>query len=191
VVDSLPVLPVLGEPFIAEFANSRYSGSIGVVDVFDRSAWAIEWFATAPCAKEINAPVVFSSIELARLRRLRDALRTLLGSDSDLDAAVDVVNATAMRARPTRILEHSPTGFRVVVEPATAPFDSLLSTIAGEVLDAVERGDLDRVRPCRRPACTLYFVASHHRRRYCNSRCANAHRQSRYHQRLRERAADR
>ena len=183
----IPDLPILGEPLIAEFANTLYIDHKERIDVLDHPAWIAAWLQQAPCAAALGAPRRFASAEGERLRLLRDAIRGLLlskrGEESTVDVAV--INDAARAGHSRRVLERRRRGgVGVVAESVARPFEVFLSAIATSVIDAVEYGDLDLIKVCSRPECNMFYFRNHHRRRYCNERCANADRQARYNRRL-------
>ena len=49
----VPDLPILGEPLIAEFANTLYIDDTARLDVLDRPAWIAAWIRKAPCAADL------------------------------------------------------------------------------------------------------------------------------------------
>ena len=184
-----PELPILGEPLIPEFANTLYRGEDVQFDVFDRPSWASTWMGSAPCALQRAAPRRVTTNDLVRFRRLRDAVRVvLLGRRTDdRVGAIAVINLAARLATPQRELVLSRGGKIAVKDGSNASrVDIFLASIARQVFDAVEHGDLELIRVCDRPGCNMFYFRDHHRRRYCNQRCANTDRQARYNRRLHE-----
>ena len=190
--NQIPDLPILGEPLIPEFANTLYVDRLVRVDVLDHPAWISAWLQKAPCVAGLGAPRRIRTEDADRLRLLRDALRGLLtrSSGEDCTAEVSVINDAAHPAAHQRLLTLTPAGeFGVVTRTDARGVQRLVATIASHVIDAVECGQLDLNQQCGRPGCNLFYFRDHHRRRYCNSRCANADRQARYHRRLGGRSA--
>jgi CGNR zinc finger len=101
--------------------------------------------------------------------------------------AIDIINGAAY-STAQRLLTVTTAGELAVADSACpSGIDRVLSAIASQVIDAVDRGTLLLNQICSRPDCDLFYFRDHHRRRYCNVRCANADRQARYHTRLAER----
>lgn len=182
----IPDLPILGEPLIAEFANTLYVDRSQRLDVLDHPAWISAWLQQAPCAAGLGAPRRVSAEDAARLLVLRDALRTLLTrrSDTGCTAEIAIINEAA-QSTARRVLTVTAAGELAVADGARpSGIDVVLSAIAGQVIDAVASETLLLNQTCSRPDCNLFYFRDHHRRRYCNMRCANADRQARYHTRL-------
>ena len=184
----VPDLPILGEPLIAEFANTLYVDETTRLDVLERPAWIAAWFRQAPCVAELTHPGKMGSNDAARLRVLRDAVRGLLECRRDrCSADIEVINTAANSGPSQRRLASSAAGeLEVVAATGLRGIDGVLAAIALRVIDAVENGTFDLHQVCDRPGCNLYYFRDHHRRRYCNARCANADRQSRYNARRSE-----
>lgn len=188
----VPQLPILGEPMIPEFANTLYVDQTSWFDVFSRARWAAAWMVTAPCGVENAAPGRVTTSDLVRLRELRDAVRVVLLRDVPVDraAATTVINRTARLATTYKELVVRRDGaLAVAVESGSSRLDLFLASIAAQMIDIVDRGDLELIRVCGRPACNMFFFRDHPRRTYCNEGCANADRQARYNQRLHQRTA--
>lgn len=189
-----PDLPILGEPLIPEFANTLYNGRSTRLDVLDRPAWIYAWFQQAPCAADLPALRRVRTEDSDRLRVLRDAVRSLLMRSSEMDnnLAVQVINNAAGLAASRRLLVVTAgSELGVVNSFQETGIDRLLSIVALHVIDAVDRGQFGLNQVCGRPGCDLFYFRDHHRRRYCNSRCANADRQARYNTRLEARPMSR
>ena len=74
----VPDLPILGEPLIAEFANTLYVDESTRLDVLDHPSWISAWLRQAPCAADLAHPARVRPEDAARLRALRDAIRGVL-----------------------------------------------------------------------------------------------------------------
>ena len=180
--NQVPDLPILGEPLIAEFANTLYVDEATQVDVLDRPSLIQAWFREAPCAADLALPRRLGPREAARLKVLRNAVRRLLECRGVCGATdLDVINTAASSDTARRRLALSAAGDLEVVNClGSRGFNGVLAAIALRVIDTVENGTFDLHRVCDRPGCNLYYYRDHHRRRYCNVRCANADRQARY-----------
>lgn len=177
----VPDLPILGEPLLAEFANTLYVDATTRLDVLDSPSWTVEWLKEAPCAAGLAHPSRLSNDDVAKLTALRDAVRALLERRHNVRAVdIEVINTAAQSGVIVRRLVSDGNDVQVVRRARPGGIDTVLSAIALSVLDAVEHGTLDLHQMCDRPGCNLYFFRDHHRRRYCNARCANADRQARY-----------
>ena len=107
----VPDLPILGEPLIAEFANTLYVDGTTRLDVLDRPTWIAAWLRHAPCAADLIHPDRLRSQDAAQLRVLRDAVLGLLECRRDCCAAdIEVINAAARPATSQRRLASSCSG---------------------------------------------------------------------------------
>ena len=186
-----PELPILGEPLIPEFANTLYRDEHAQFEVFDHPTWAAAWMVSAPCASERAAPRRLRMNDMVQLRSLRDAIRLVLLRDRvrDQAGAVAVINEAARLATPRRELVLVGRGeLAVKAESSASRLEAFLALIAWQVFDATENGDLKLITLCSRPGCNMFYFRNHHRRRFCNQRCANTDRQARYNRRLNERS---
>ncbi|WP_157406359.1 CGNR zinc finger domain-containing protein, partial [Actinomadura chibensis] len=157
------------------------------------------WLAAV--APRLDAPVAAAADrvtgdDLARLRRLRDALRRLaaeLTGDpraaaasaiGELETAVRTVNEHVYSARSTPILELTGDG-GVVEEFRTTgpPGELVIGAMAAEAVHFFGRWrDLD-LRACLAPGCVLYFIKNHPRREWCSTACGNRARAARHYAR--------
>ena len=95
----VPDLPILGEPLIAEFANTLYVDGTTRLDVLDHPSWIAAWLRQAPCAAGLARLDRLRTEDAARLRVLRDAVRGLLKHPRDVRAVdIEVINQAARRA---------------------------------------------------------------------------------------------
>ena len=132
-----------------------------------------------------------SAAQVRAVQELRSALRTLAaavtdGSDpptaSDRRRAAGTVNA-ALAAAPLReVLHVTPEGWdlRPSIEASFAGSLGMLARDGAEMI-AHRRGT--PLRTCPAPACGLYFVATHARRRWCSPHCGDRVRAARYYRR--------
>ena len=181
----IPDLPILGEPLIAEFANTLYVDATSRLDVLDKPAWIEAWLQQAPCAANLTEPGRIRTEDAEQLRALRDAVRGLLTNRrGSRPVDIEVVNATARSAISQHLLASGESGeLHVVSDDRSLGISRLLWAIAVGVIDAVENGTFDLNQTCSRPGCNLFYFRDHHRRRYCNPRCAGTDRQARYNSR--------
>jgi predicted RNA-binding Zn ribbon-like protein len=187
-------LPLLGEPIAVELANSLYGDGDDRVDFLGTPELAGLWLAHA--ALPVPFPERPTAGDLERLRRLRDAVRTLI--DAAIDGgppppgAVATVNRTVRRAPPAAQLAGGgagPTGVAWV--PGTGRgVDAALGAVAAVAVLAHEAVVLlgtaatsQRLRRCRAPGCGLVFVQHHGRRRWCHDSCGHRVRQAAYQRR--------
>jgi predicted RNA-binding Zn ribbon-like protein len=179
-------LPLLGEPFPVEIANTWYQTGAEVIDFLgDRDRVAL-WFAHATPAAPHQLPARLSNQLLANIREVRDAAHMLCvhmasrNRDAPLEA-LSVLNGHARLASGYRELQWSlEKTLKVKLVHTGKADDVLLASMASEAMSFFAGSDGPRVRRCATPVCELFFVQNHHRRRFCSEPCSQRSRQSRY-----------
>jgi len=153
----------------------------------DAAVWFLEQDLVHP-----DAGVRISDADLARIRRVRSALREVVdavveGRTPDADA-VHLVNATLEMRRPTR-LELDGSALRIGHRHADTPVDDALALIAEAIIEELATGRPERLRVCANDRCRWAFFDSSPtgRRRWCDMRsCGNQAKAARYRARLKE-----
>ncbi len=153
----------------------------------DAAVWFLEHELVHP-----EAGIRINDVELARIKRVRTALREVVdsvveGRKPDADA-VHLVNATLEARRPTRI-ELDGSALRIGHRHADTPVDDALALIAEAIVEELATGRPDRFRVCANDRCRWAFYDSSPtgRRRWCDMRsCGNQAKAARYRARLRE-----
>lgn len=176
--------PLLGEPAVVEFINTENVDPDGTFDFLATVDLARGWFRALE-------PFILTDVEAldetARcgLVELRSAIRTVFDTtrSTNVERAIAVVES-AINASPGRITltrDDQNRYVRHTVHETSTPAGTaaLLADAAIEI--ATEPGP-GRVLVCDRPACNMRYFQQHRRRRYCNPRCANSDRQSRFQQ---------
>jgi predicted RNA-binding Zn ribbon-like protein len=197
-------LPLLGEPAPVELANSLYGEGDERVDFLGTTALAHLWLAHA----DLGAPLPRrpGGADLARLRDLRDAVRTLVvqavdGDPPDREAVATLNRAARLAPRwPQLTVERAEQGDQgeqgrgapvlraTVADPpagdgGSARFDVGLAHLAHDAIALLGGEDAARLRRCAAPDCGMAFVQHHRRRRWCHESCGHRIRQARYHRR--------
>ncbi len=156
----------------------------------DAAMWFLEQDLVHP-----DAGLLISDADLARIRRVRSALREVVdavveGRKPEPDA-VHLVNATLEMRRPTR-LELDGSALRIGHRHADTPVDDALALIAEAIIEELATGRPERLRVCANDRCRWAFFDSSPtgRRRWCDMRsCGNQAKAARYRARLKEEAA--
>jgi predicted RNA-binding Zn ribbon-like protein len=156
----------------------------------DAAMWFLEQDLVHP-----EASIRISDTDLARIRRVRSALREVVdavveGRKPEPDA-VHLVNATLEMRRPTR-LELDGSALRIGHRHADTPVDDALALIAEAIIEELATGRPERLRVCANDRCRWAFFDSSPtgRRRWCDMRsCGNQAKAARYRARLKEEAA--
>ncbi|HXG27152.1 MAG TPA: CGNR zinc finger domain-containing protein [Candidatus Binatia bacterium] len=151
----------------------------------DAAMWFLEHELVHP-----EAGIRIGEVELARIRRVRSALREVVdavveGRRPDPDA-VHLVNATLEMRRPTR-LELDGSAIRIGHRHADTPVDDALALIAEAIVEELATGRPERLRVCANDRCRWAFYDSSPtgRRRWCDMRsCGNQAKAARYRARL-------
>ena len=157
----------------------------------DAAMWFLENELIHP-----DAGVRITDIELARIRRVRSALREVVdsvveGRKPEADA-VHLVNAVLEARRPTR-LELDGSALRIGHRHADTPVDDALALIAEAIVEELATGRPERLRVCANDRCRWAFFDSSPtgRRRWCDMRsCGNQAKAARYRARLREESVE-
>jgi predicted RNA-binding Zn ribbon-like protein len=155
----------------------------------DAAMWFLEHDLVHP-----DAGIRLGDTDLARIRRVRSALREVVDSvvenrTPDADA-VYLVNAVLEQRRPTR-LELDGTALRIGHRHAETPVDDALALIAEAIVEELATGRPERLRVCANDRCRWAFFDSSPtgRRRWCDMRsCGNQAKAARYRARLKEEA---
>ena len=153
----------------------------------DAAMWFLEHELVHP-----DAGIRISETDLARIRRVRSALREVVdavveGRKPEPDA-VYLVNATLEMRRPTR-LELDGSALRIGHRHADTPVDDALALIAEAIIEELATGRPERMRVCANDRCRWAFFDSSPtgRRRWCDMRsCGNQAKAARYRARLKE-----
>ena len=157
----------------------------------DAAMWFLEQELVHP-----DAGIRIGDADLARIRRVRSALREVVdsvveGRKPEPDA-VYLVNATLEMRRPTR-LELDGSALRIGHRHADTPVDDALALIAEAIIEELATGRPERLRVCANDRCRWAFFDSSPtgRRRWCDMRsCGNQAKAARYRARLKEEAKD-
>ncbi|TYK50993.1 CGNR zinc finger domain-containing protein [Actinomadura decatromicini] len=191
--------PLLGQALPVELMNTVFADRHGVHDALTSVESARRWLAAL--APRLDAPLAGSAGRLtedglARLRRLRDALRRLAAELTDdprapaasaigeLETAVRTVNEHVGSARATPILELAEGGGVIEDFRVTGPPGELFaSAMAAEAVHFFGRWRDLELRACLAPGCVLYFIKNHPRREWCSTACGNRARAARHYAR--------
>jgi predicted RNA-binding Zn ribbon-like protein len=184
-----PEFPILGtEPIAVELANTRYGAE--PTDFIDTPRLVDQWFAAAGVA----GPARHTAEQARRVRALRDALHALFTAAATARtpqrAAVAEVNRRVAAAPPALALDWAPDGTRRArwADAATGPdadSDAALARIATNAVELLTTPGAGTLARCTGPGCSMLFVRTHARRRFCHSSCGHRDRQARYYRRHR------
>ncbi|MFI6485476.1 CGNR zinc finger domain-containing protein [Nonomuraea sp. NPDC050663] len=179
-------LPILGtEPVSVEFANTLYGTGEDRVDFLDTPHGIEQWLAQV--SVQHGVPAEAKSCDTLRIRELRDAVRAVLLATIDGQApgqaALDTVNDAAAAA-PTHLRLSWASKAAVATRLDTSAGQAaLLGRLATSCIELASGPDAAGLRRCDTPDCSLLFVRTHQRRRYCHPSCSHRDRQARYYHR--------
>lgn len=187
-IDSLPVA----------LMNTIWADRDGVHDTLDTGA--ADWLRTAADELLADLPRDGAGLQadlhedIARLRRLRDALRRLAAELTDdprpdaaspipdRNAALTALNETCALATASPALVWPPaTPPRAVARTAHASSTLALARLAAQAVELLARPSA--VGACVAPGCVRYFVRDHPRRGWCSAACGNRARVARHYAR--------
>jgi predicted RNA-binding Zn ribbon-like protein len=181
-------LPLLGETFAVELANSDHRTGHEERDFLAASDDIAAWFAHAPAAAGIVVPAPLSPEVAAAVRGIRDATRLFLTETVDGHHAVARADAAELLHREAR---SAPGHLALDIDGARTwrlhhegdVDDVFRAAVACRCILFLGGDDADRVQRCARPACPMLFVRRHRARRFCEDTCAHSVRQARYYRR--------
>lgn len=186
------VLP--DEPAPVRMMNTIWADRAGVHDDLRTTSGLADWLVAIGVT---DRPVRVTSDDVARARRLRDALRrvaALCTDDTrvaaasaveDIDVAIAEINSLVAACPPTPRLtlrDGQLIGDTATVGP---PVTRALTAVAGEAIEVFTRADSPQLRACHAPGCVLYFLQDHPRREWCSTTCGNRARAARHYRRHR------
>ena len=181
---------VAGEPLAVDLADTLITVQDPPVDLVPDDAMCRRWWNLQAdrLPQGTALPPREPTVELRR--SVRDILDAQLTGATPDPAAVRAVNDISARATAIRRLEHSSAGWTAVTNwqaPAHRPHDIALAVVADSLIDLLTGPGLGRLRRCHNPACSMLFVATDARRKFCTQNiCANRTRVARHYRRHRD-----
>jgi predicted RNA-binding Zn ribbon-like protein len=180
-------LPILGEAFPVEFANTWYREGGHVTDFLAEPDRAAAWFAHAPEARDHAPPAPLTDSLLTSVRAMRNATHHLCTYVTEA-AATPVEATVVLNGYASRVTSHLEMAWTDPVSPTAnvihhgRPADVFLARIANATITFMAGPDRVRLRRCATPVCELFFVQRHHRRNFCSEPCSQRTRQARYYE---------
>jgi predicted RNA-binding Zn ribbon-like protein len=182
--------PVAGEPLAVDLADTLITSRDPAVDLIaDEATCGLWWALQQDRLPDGPPPLREPTIALRQaIRQILDA--QLAGAPPDA-AAINRVNDVAGNVWSTRRLVQTPSGWTAVTDrhaPADRPYELALAAVAESLIDLLTGPARGRLRRCQNPTCSMLFVASDARRKFCTQNiCANRTRVARHYQRHRPR----
>ncbi|MFE9042608.1 CGNR zinc finger domain-containing protein [Streptomyces sp. NPDC007818] len=185
--------PLLGEPLPIELANATYAVRGRLVDGLQTVEHVAAWFRDN--RKRFAVPLTDEDLartgerDLAEVRALRDAVRTLTGvavrGGEAPREAVETINGQVRAAPRWRELSWNE-GPRALPRAALNPLVTARAEIAQLAVDLFGGSAIADLRACHAPGCVLYFLKDHPRREWCSAGCGNRARAARHYERNRK-----
>ena len=186
------VLP--DEPVPVRLMNTIWADRAGLHDSLcaasDLAAWLVAVGAT-------DSLVRINSDDVARARRLRDALRRVAAlrtedtreaaasATDDIDVAIAEINAAAAASPPAARLALRKRKLHREAALVGPVVTTALSAVAADAIELFTGADSSPLRACQAPGCVLYFTKDHPRREWCSIACGNRARAARHYRRHR------
>ena len=180
--------PVAGEPLAVDLADTIITSRDPNADLLTDEATCRLWWDLQKDRLPVSPPPPLApTVELRRaIRHILDA--RIAGTDVD-PLAVDCVNDVAASVTSSRRLVPAPSGWTAITvgqAPADRPYALALATAAESLIDLLVGPAAERLRRCQNPTCSMLFVATDARRKFCTQNiCANRTRVARHYQRHR------
>lgn len=177
--------PVGGEPLGVDLADTVVTVTEPVTDLLaDPQTCAAWWSLQAD-----RLPSGIDALTLEATRNLRDAARAVLDAAQQgrplPKPAIQRLNEIAAAAPTSPALYVSRGSAELRLRWHTLdPASPALAAVANSVMSLVAGPESDRLRRCANPACSMLFVATDPRRRFCTQNiCANRVRVARHYRR--------
>lgn len=181
--------PLLGEPPIVEFVNTLYVDRAAAFDFLSTVELARGWFAAVEPSILSDVERVDDAVRQGFVELRSAVLAVIDSSDVTRVAAAVVELESAANASPSRIKVTTDRSGIFTTDTIWDLSDPAGTTalLAHAAIDVVAGRTPGPILVCDRPGCNMRYLQHHRRRRYCNPACANAHRQTRFQQRNKNR----
>ena len=180
---------VAGEPLAVDLADTIITVQDPPADLLADEAACRLWWDLQRDRLPQGAPTPPLEVTVALRGAIREMLDARLAGALPDEAAVEQVNEILARVPSTRRLVHTASGWSVVTSryaSSDRPYDLALAAVADSLLDLLVSPSVDRLRQCQNPLCSMLFVASDARRKFCTQNiCANRTRVARHYRRHR------
>jgi predicted RNA-binding Zn ribbon-like protein len=149
----------------------------------DLARWCVE-------AGLLTKPPSFRAKQLKQAQMLRESIHQSVGAIRAGKRAKprDLAVLNLCAARPPLAPQLAANG-RTVTWRYVDPLEGVLATIARDAIELMSGPDLERVRQCGAPSCSVLFVDTSRpgKRRWCSmNRCGNRMKKAAFRQRLRQ-----
>ena len=179
--------PLVGEPLALDLVNTRPTTPTGTVDLLTTSAGLEAWLAVQAHRLPTD-PNQITPADLAEVLALRGHITTAINATRRGRRPPSAVLQVLARAEACAARWREITWLNGTVTVAPRRHGSagqqLLAELAAAGADLLIDPAVTTVRQCEGASCTLLFLPSHPRRRWCSPQlCGNRTRVARYYQR--------
>ncbi|MCX2932423.1 ABATE domain-containing protein [Mycobacterium sp. CVI_P3] len=180
---------VAGEPLAVDLADTIITTTDPATDLLSDEATCRLWWSLERdrMPERATTPTLALTVELRRA--VRDLLDAHVAGTAPDPAAVEYVNDVAAGVTATRRLEHTRAGWTAVTThhvPANRRHELALGAVTDSLMDLLAGPANKRLRRCQNPSCSMLFVATDARRKFCTQNiCANRTRVARHYHRHR------
>lgn len=158
------------------------------VDLLADEATSRLWWGLQ-CERVGDGPAPPLDLTVGLRHAIRHILDARLAGETPSGAAIAHVNEVAASAPSTRSVVQTECGWVAITTrhpPVDRPYQPALAAVAESLIDVLTGPALDRLRRCQNPACSMLFIATDTRRKFCTQNiCANRTRVARHYQRHR------
>lgn len=167
----------VGNHLALDFINTEYGVGPRHHECLGNDHDVAEWLNQAGCLDErVGEPPAGLAVLAHQLRECAKAIMAAIATSNTVD--LTLVNHILEVGRPTAELVHNSTDntFRLVENRRWTNPAALLEPVAKSLAGLLAEYDLQRIRECEAPDCTLLFYdqSKSQRRRWCSmSSCGN------------------
>lgn len=180
---------VAGEPLAVDLADTIITTQDPPADLLPDEAACRLWWDLQRDRLPQGAQTPPLDVTVAMRGAVRELLDAHLAGAPPDERAVDQINEIMARVPSTGQLVHTSSGWLVVTSrhaAADRPYDLALGAVADSIAGLLAGPAVQRLRRCQNPSCSMLFVASDARRRFCTKNiCANRTRVARHYHRHR------
>ncbi|MCI4676351.1 CGNR zinc finger domain-containing protein [Candidatus Mycolicibacterium alkanivorans] len=179
--------PLADEPLAVDLADTIITTTSPHTDLLSDETRCRLWWDLQRDRVPDGAPAPPLAPTVQLRRAVREILDGHVAGISPNRAAVNRVNEIAASVTTTRQLVHIETGWATTMtyHPVSDQQHQLaLAAVADSLIDLLVSPSQTRLRRCQNPTCSMLFVATDARRKFCTQNiCANRTRAARHYRR--------
>ncbi len=179
--------PLVGEPLALDLVNTRPTTPDGTVDLIATSGGLAAWLAVQ-AHRLPTEPHQITAAELADVLALREHITTAINETRrgrrPPGAALQALTEAGASAPRRREIAWANGAVTVTPRRTGSAGQRLLADLADAATELLTDPAVTTIRQCEGVGCSLLFLPSHPRRRWCSPQlCGNRTRVARYYQR--------